>query len=159
MPAKNSTLSQSSERELVITRIFNAPPALLFKMWTEQEHLEHWQGAPKGFTVPFHESDIRPGGSFKICMRSPEGIDHWLGGVYREVTPPERLVFTHSWLNAEGKPGKETLVTITLKPVGDKTELTLRQTGFTSDEARNGHQGGWNSSFDRLHEYVDQQAK
>jgi uncharacterized protein YndB with AHSA1/START domain len=87
-------------------------------------------------------------------MRSPEGIDHWLQGVYREVVEPERLVFTHVWLDAEGKPGKETLVTITFTERDGKTELTLHQTGFKTVESRDGHQKGWTSTFDRLADYL-----
>jgi uncharacterized protein YndB with AHSA1/START domain len=67
---------------------------------------------------------------------------------------PERLVFTHVWLDAQGKPGKETLVTITLAEHGGKTELTLHQTGFKSVESRDGHRGGWTSTLDRLAEYL-----
>jgi uncharacterized protein YndB with AHSA1/START domain len=137
-----------------MTRTFDAPRSLVFEAWTERRHLEHWQGAPQGFTVTTEEADIRPGGRFRICMRSPEGVDHWLQGVYREVVAPERLVFTHTWLDAERKPGTETLVTITFAERGGKTELTLRQTGFKSEESRAGHEGGWASTFDRLAEYL-----
>ena len=159
MAAKKSstgaTASKSEERALVMTRTFEAPRALVFEAWTERQHLERWQGAPQGFTVTTEQVDIRPGGAFRICMRSPEGVDHWLQGVYREVVAPERLVFTHSWLDAERKPGIETLVTITFAERGGKTELTLRQSGFKSEESRAGHEGGWASTFDRLAEYLD----
>ncbi len=140
--------------ELVFTRVFAAPRQLVYDAWTKKEHLEKWQGAPQGFTVTHSNSDVRPGGAFKICMRSPEGMDHWLQGVYREVVPPERLVFTHTWLNAEGKPGKETLVTITFAEVTGGTELTLKQTGFPSVQSRDGHNAGWTSTFERLAEYL-----
>lgn len=146
--------AKAEQRELVMTRTFDAPRSLVFEAWTERRHLEHWQGAPQGFTVTTEQADIRPGGTFRICMRSPEGVDHWLQGVYREVVAPERLVFTHTWLDADRKPGTETLVTITFADRGGKTELTLRQTGFKSDESRAGHEGGWASTFDRLAEYL-----
>jgi uncharacterized protein YndB with AHSA1/START domain len=159
MAAKKSstgaTASKSEERALVMTRTFDAPRALVFEAWTERQHLERWQGAPQGFTVTTEQVDIRPGGAFRICMRSPEGVDHWLQGVYREVVAPERLVFTHTWLDAERKPTTETLVTITFAERGGKTELTLRQSGFKSEESRAGHEGGWASTFDRLAEYLD----
>ena len=159
MAAKKSstgaTASKSEERALVMTRTFDAPRALVFEAWTERQHLERWQGAPQGFTVTVEQSDIRPGGAFRICIRSPEGVDHWLQGVYREVVAPERLVFTHTWLDAERKPTTETLVTITFAERGGKTELTLRQSGFKSEESRAGHEGGWASTFDRLAEYLD----
>jgi uncharacterized protein YndB with AHSA1/START domain len=144
------------EPELVMSYIFDAPRSLVYEAWTEKEHLERWQGAPEGFTVTFNEVDLRPGGGFKVCMRSPEGVDHWLQGVYREVVPPERLVFTHGWLDAAGKPGRETLVTITFAERGAKTELTLRQTGFKSVESRDGHSEGWASTFRRLAQYLSE---
>ena len=151
---KSNPVTTAAEPELVITRLFDAPRSLVFDAWTKPEHLEHWQGAPRGFTVTAHDVDLRPGGAFRICMRSPEGVDHWLQGVYREIVKPERLVFTHVWLDAQGRPGKETVVTITLTERGGKTELTLLQTGFGSVESRDGHKEGWNSTFDRLAEYL-----
>jgi len=157
--AKASAPIESTEHELVITRLFDAPRELVFECWTEPEHLQHWQGAPRAFTVTSQESDIRPGGFFRICMRPPEGVDRWLQGGYREIVKPERLVFTHVWLDANRKPGKETLVTITLAERGGKTELTLRQSGFPSVESRDGHQYGWTSALDVLTDYLAEVAR
>jgi uncharacterized protein YndB with AHSA1/START domain len=140
--------------ELVMTHVFHAPRPLVFAAWTERQHLERWQGAPEGMTVTTEEADVRPGGTFRICMRSPDGEEHWLQGVYREVVPPERLVFTHAWLDAEKRPGTETLVTITFTERGGTTELTLRQTGFASGASRDGHREGWASTFRRLSAYL-----
>lgn len=152
--APGNASASSTDTELVMTRVFDAPRALVFSAWTETEHLERWQNAPMGFTVTIEKSDIRPGGSFRVCMHAPDGTDHWLQGVYREVVPPERLVFTHSWTDASGNPGKETLVTITFADRGGKTELTLRQTGLASVASRDGHREGWNSTFNRLAGYL-----
>jgi uncharacterized protein YndB with AHSA1/START domain len=143
-----------SASELVITRTFDASRELVFAAWTENAHLERWQGAPEGMTVTVEESNIRPGGRFRITMHAPDGTTHRLQGEYRELVAPERLVFTHAWLDAAGKPGPETLVTITLVARGDATELTLRQTGFPSAEARDGHVAGWASTLDRLAAYL-----
>ena len=151
---KNRPATEQAATELLITRVLDAPRSLVFEAWTKPEHLEHWQGAPRGFTVTTHEVDLRPGGAFRVCMRSPEGVDHWLRGIYREIVAPGRLVFTHAWLDTQGKPGKETLVTITLAERGGKTLLTLHQTGFQSVESRDGHKEGWTSTFDRLAEYL-----
>jgi uncharacterized protein YndB with AHSA1/START domain len=148
--------AESTEAELVITRLFDAPRELVFQCWTEPEHLQHWQGAPRGFTVTQTESDIRPGGFFRISMRSPEGVDRWLEGHYREILKPVRLVFTHHWLDADKKPGKQTLVTITLAERDGKTELTLRQSGFPSVESRDGHKYGWGSALDVLADYIEE---
>jgi uncharacterized protein YndB with AHSA1/START domain len=143
-----------NETELELKRVFDVSPCLLFAAWTGEEHLKHWQGAPQGFTTASHEVDLRPGGSFRICMRSSDGADHWLEGVYREVRPPDRLAFTHAWLDAKGKPGNETLVTITFAGGCNKSELTLHQTGFPSLQSRDDHKLGWNSTLDRLGEYL-----
>jgi uncharacterized protein YndB with AHSA1/START domain len=159
MPASNAingAAIQPEKDELVISRLFDAPRDLVFAAWTKQEHLDRWQNAPQGFTVTVHESDIRTGGSFRICMRSADGAENWLQGVYREVVPPERLVFTHTWLGAGGKPVRETLVTITFAERNGKTELTLRHSGFTSKESIQGHTHGWNSTLDRLAQYLSE---
>lgn len=140
--------------ELLITRFFDAPRELVFQAWTDPEHLKRWENAPIGFTVTTEKSDIRPGGEYRICMRSPEGVDHWLQGVYTEVVPPERLSFTHVWLRADGTPGVETRVTLSFAERGNRTELTLHQTGFDTVASRDGHNGGWNSTFDRLAAYL-----
>jgi len=140
--------------DLLITRVFDAPRQLVYEAWTKLEHLERWQGAPEGFTVTFQEVDLRPGGAFRLCMRSAEGIDHWLQGVYREVVEPERLVFTHTWLDSERKPGIETVVTIVFTEHCGRTELALYQTGFKSDQVRDGHQVGWTSMLDRFHAHI-----
>ncbi len=146
--------AQSSGPELEIARVFDAPRELVFECWTQPEHLQHWQGAPRGLTVTSSESDIRPGGFFRICMRSPEGVERWLEGGYREIVKPERLVFTHAWLEGGRKAGNQTLVTIALAERNGKTELTLRQSGFTSVESRDGHHFGWSSALDVLADYL-----
>ena len=137
-----------SEQELVIKRVFEAPRSLVWQAWTDPEKLKHWS-APKGFTMPVSEGELRPGGKWRACMVSPDGKKLWLGGEYREIVEPSRLVFTHAWDN-EGKPGPETLVTVTLTESDGKTEMTFRQTGFDSIESRNGHSEGWNECFDLL---------
>jgi uncharacterized protein YndB with AHSA1/START domain len=146
--------AKSATPELILSRLLDAPRSLVFQAWTEAEHLEHWQGAPRGFTVTTHKVDMRPGGAYRLCMRSPEGVEHWLQGVYLEIVEPGRLVFTHLWLDARGRPGEETLVTLTFVEREGKTELTLHQTGFQSVESRDGHKAGWNSTLDRLAEYL-----
>ena len=157
MSASNPRVSKSpdpAEHELVITRVFDAPRELVFDAWTKTEHLQHWQGAPRGFTVITERSDIRPGGGFQICMRSPEGQESRLRGSYVEIVRPERLVFTHAWLDAAGNVTQETVVTVTFVARGQKTEMTLRQTGFKSTEARDGHRFGWMSALDVLADYL-----
>lgn len=139
--------------ELLLTRVFEAPRALVFKVWTEPAHLVRWWG-PAGFTTPSCQMDVRPGGPFRICMRSPDGRDHWLRGVYREITPPERLVCTWAWEDEEGAAGHETVVTITLDEHGAGTRLTLHQAVFEAVSARDAHDEGWSECLDRLADYL-----
>ncbi|MDB4916185.1 MAG: Activator of Hsp90 ATPase-like protein [Gemmatimonadetes bacterium] len=148
-------MAAEKSKDLLITRAFDAPLALVYAAWTEQEHLAKWQGAPEGFSVTVDESDIRTGGRFRIGMSSPQGEMSWLQGAYREVVPRERLVFTHAWVDASGKSSPETLVTITFTERDGKTRLDVHQTGFQSDSARAGHGDGWNSQLDRFSRYLD----
>ncbi|HEV2131499.1 MAG TPA: SRPBCC domain-containing protein [Longimicrobiaceae bacterium] len=148
-----ATLEAASERELVITRVFAAPPPLLFELWTEPEHLARWC-APRDFTIPHSEGELRPGGAWRSCLRAPDGIDYWLGGVYREVVPGERLAFTHAWDDEAGNPGHETLVTLTFAGSGERTEMVFRQRYFRTAESRDGHAEGWLECLDRLGEYL-----
>lgn len=141
--------SAAAERELTIRRTFNAPRALVFKAWTEPQHLAQWS-CPRGFTSLENTGELRVGGAFAARMRSPEGSDHRLRGVYREIVPPERLVFTHAWIEEDGTPGPETIVTVTLAERNARTEMTFHQGNFASVASRDGHAQGWSSCFERL---------
>lgn len=131
--------------DLTITRVFDAPRELVYAAWTEPDHVASWFG-PQGFTCSAVTVDPRPGGRWRACIHSPEGEDHWMHGVYREVSAPERLAFTFAW-EAQGQ---ETLVTIGFADLGGKTEMTFTQTGFPTDAERDGHEEGWLSSFEDL---------
>ena len=87
-------------------------------------------------------------------MRSPTGTRHCRRGVYREVSAPERLVFTFAWEDGDGNPGHETLVTVTFADIGGKTELILHQAVFETASARDAHQIGWSSCLERFAEYL-----
>jgi len=142
-----------ADRELVITRVFDAPRELVFRAWTDPDHLRLWWG-PHGFTVTFLEVDVRPGGLWRKCMRSPDGRDYWRSGAYREVAPPERLSFTYYSDDPNSLPGHETLVTLEFADRGSKTLMTFRQALFESNAARDAHQGGWTESLERLYGYL-----
>ena len=146
-----------AERELVITRVFDAPRELVFEVWTDPRHAKAWWG-PKNYPVTHLEMDVRPGGAWRHCLTSTEnGRELWQGGVFREVVAPERLVFTFAW-EEEGERGLETLVTVTFAAEGRKTRMTFRQTPFRSIEERDGHRGGWSSSFDRLDAHLSDET-
>lgn len=155
MSTQENIAAERGELELTITRIFNAPRALVFKAWTDPKHLAHWWG-PRGFTLPGCEVDLRVGGAYRFHMRGPDGEDHWSQGVFREIVEPERLVFAGCWVDAQGKPKTgQTLTTVMFEDQDGKTKLTLRQIGFESVTARDGHRGGWGGSFDRFAEYLE----
>jgi uncharacterized protein YndB with AHSA1/START domain len=142
-----------AERALVITRVFDAPRALVFKAWTDPRHALNWWG-PRDYPATHLEMDVRPGGAWHGRLRSVEtGAELPLGGVFQEIVAPERLVFTFAW-DEEGERGLETLVTVTFAQDGGKTLMTFRHEPFQSVEERDGHRGGWNSSFDRLAAYI-----
>lgn len=145
--------ASTGEPELVLTRILDAPRELVWKAWTEREHLIRWS-APHGFTISYCEGEARVGGAWRTCMVSPEGKQHWVGGVYREVVPFERLVFTHLWDDNDGYPNPETLVTLSFSDEGGKTLFRFHQQGFASLASRDGHEGGWNGSLDRLNDLL-----
>jgi uncharacterized protein YndB with AHSA1/START domain len=153
MPATTSATAEAAERELVITRIFDAPRALVFKAWTEPDRVARWWG-PQGFVTLYCEMDVRVGGAFRVCVCSPEGTEHWKQGVYRDVVEPERLVFTFAWEDAEGKPGHQTVVTVTFAEHGTKTRLTLHQAVFETVKARDEHHRGWTSTLERFADYL-----
>jgi len=144
------------ERGFAITRMFDAPSERVFNAWLDGETLKQWS-APQGFTVTQGSAEHRPGGGWRCCMRSPDGIDLCVGGTYREIAPPERLVFTHAWDDDEGNPGHETLVTVNFADLGGKSVLTLQQSGFDSPESRDGHEGGWRECLGQLAELLARQ--
>lgn len=152
-PQSNPNMSVA-DRDLVITRLFDAPCELMFKAWTDPAHVRHWMG-PRGFTAHRIEYDFRPGGAWRLCLRPDDGgVELWQSGVYRKIVRPALLEFTFGWDGKDGQPRQETLVTITFADEAGKTRMTFRQAVFESVKERDGHQVGWNSAFDRLEDYV-----
>jgi uncharacterized protein YndB with AHSA1/START domain len=141
------------DRVLLFTRVFDAPRRLVFRAWTDPKQLVQWFG-PEGFSVAFLEMDVRPGGAWRKCMRSPEGKDYWRRGVYLEVVEPERLVFTYISDDPVSDPEHETVVTILFEDQGAKTLMTFRQEEFESVAARDSHNFGWTSCMERFAAYV-----
>jgi uncharacterized protein YndB with AHSA1/START domain len=143
-----------TEREIVVTRVFDAPRRLVFEAWTNPRHLPRWMLGPEGWTMPVCEIDLRPGGAWHFVWRRSDGTEMEMRGVYREITPPERLVSTESW----GGDWPETLNTLILSEEGGKTTSTVTIL-YPSKEARDaalktGMKEGMSQSFDRLNEYL-----
>ncbi len=148
----NATDTKANDRVLTITRTFDAPVELVWKCWTEKKHLDQWS-APKDFTIPRSEADFRVGGKYHLVMRDRrDGNELGLGGEYREIVPNKKLVMTHLWDGDED--GVESIVTVTFEAVGNKTRMTFTQTGFASDESRDGHDGGWTECFELLNDLL-----
>ena len=141
-------MAAGSDPELVLTHEFDAPRALVFRAWTEPAHASRWWG-PQGFTTVSCRMDARAGGAYRLAMRGPDGVVHTKRGVYREVTP-DRIAFSYAWEDADGNPGHEMQVTITLEEIGRRTRLTLRQTGFAAVPERDSHRSGWASCMQRF---------
>ena len=150
---EESASGQPADRELVVIRILDAPRARVFQAWTDPEQIALWWG-PQGFTTTFLEMDIRPGGAYRACMRSPEGTLYRRRGVYREIVAPERIAFTFAWEDAAGDLGHETLVTVTFTDQAGKTLLTLHQATFESVARCDDHRRGWTSCLERFAEYL-----
>lgn len=141
------------EREVVITRVFDAPRLLVFKMWIDPKHLKVWWG-PKGFINPVCEVDARVGGAWRIVMRAPNGEEYPCGGVYREIVEPERLVFTNIATDKDGSPVLDGLTTVTFAELGGKTKLALQARAVAvvpyAAAYLAGMEMGWTQSLERL---------
>jgi uncharacterized protein YndB with AHSA1/START domain len=135
---------------LTLKRRFKAPPAKVFAAWTDPEKMKRWMG-PEGVVGLFSEIDPRVGGRYRLVMKAPDGNEHDVSGVYREVVPNQKLVFTWAW---KSTPERESLVTIELKPDGDGTLLTLTHEQFFDETARDHHQQGWVGSLDKLEKFL-----
>jgi uncharacterized protein YndB with AHSA1/START domain len=134
---------------LTLKRRLRATPAKVFSAWTDPQKIARWFG-PEGAAMLVAETDARVGGRFHMVMRGPDGEEHDVSGVYREVVPDEKLVFTWAWRTT---PERESLVTVTLKPDGEGTLLTLMHEQFFDELARDRHEYGWKGALDKLEAY------
>ena len=154
-------LPSSADREVLINRLFTAPRELVYRAWTEREHLLRWY-APDGCRIEFRSLDLRVGGKFHSCIHTPDGKQCWCIGEYLEVDPPQRLVFTMRTADEQGNAvtsadaGKEsdwpevTTVTVTLEDVAGDTRLTLQQTVSETLAKRTGAYPSWLNMLDHL---------
>jgi len=153
--------------ELIISRLFDAPRELVWKVWTDPGFVMRWWG-PKNFTSPSCRIDLRVGGSYLYCMRSPEGKDYWSTGVFREIAKPKKIVCTDSFADEKGNvvPATyygmspdfpaEMLMTVTFEVQAGRTRLTLRHDGIPAGDSLDMARAGWNESLDKFAGVVGQ---
>jgi len=142
---------------LIMHRTFEAPRILLWKAWTEADHLLRWL-CPAGFNVLFAESDLRVGGVWRSGMRSPEGEDFIHCGEYLELQKPTRLVFTHRWESNRLEPRANTKITVILNESGGTTQMIFIHAGLATEESACSHQHGWTGAFESLAQCASESA-
>lgn len=167
---RHSSVTKPRTREFVIARVFDVPREFMFKLWTDPAHMQRWWG-PKGVTVVQSKMDLRPGGIYHYCMRTPGGHDMWGIFVYREIVKPERIVFVNSFSDEKGGLTRhpmmltwplEMLSTITFAEQAGKTTVTVRWLPLnatdkerkTFDAGFDSMQKGWGGTFEQLGEYL-----
>ncbi|MCI4322856.1 MAG: SRPBCC domain-containing protein [Thermoplasmata archaeon] len=161
MPAHRPKAASDSEEggpEIVLSRVIHAPRETVWKAWTEPRRLANWWG-PESFTNPVCDVEVRAGGAIRIEMRAPDGVVYPMTGTFREVSPPERLVFSSAALDAAGVPLFEVLNTVTFAERPGSTELTVRfqvvrRTGEAGPYLA-GAKVGWTQSLARLATLVE----
>jgi uncharacterized protein YndB with AHSA1/START domain len=162
MAARREAATEAA-RDVLITRDFDAPRDLVFRAWTDPDRLARWH-APRGCTIEYRAIDVRPGGSFHSCIRTPDGQECWCVGTYLEVDEPGRIVYTLALSDEDGGPvdpadaskdpdwPRETTVTVTLEDLGGRTRLTLHQTVSEDLAKRTGAHPSWLQMLDLLAE-------
>lgn len=165
---KTKSVQQAADQSLTITRVFDAPRQRVWEAWTQPQRLMRWW-SPKGWTCPVSKIDLRPGGGYLNCMRSPEGKDYWSKGVYREIDEPQRIVCTDSFADENGNPVSpqeygmspdwpaEALIEATFTDHDGKTELTVQHSLIKPGDEREMCRQGWNECLDKLADYLTEE--
>jgi uncharacterized protein YndB with AHSA1/START domain len=141
----DAALDESTRLE--IRRVFQAPVAAVYAAWTQPEAIAHWMGPSDDCGPAQATVDLRVGGRYRIVMPAPDGETHRVGGMFREVVPERRLVYTWAW---ESTPERESEVTVEFRPSGEGCEIVLTHRRFFDSDARDRHAGGWNGCLARL---------
>lgn len=161
---------KETEKDLIITRNFDAPVDIVWKTWTESERIKRWWG-PQYFTAPVAKIDLRVGGTYLYAMRGPDGRDYWSTGTFREVIPQKRIVATDNFADEKGNVvpaatyglsgdySKEIVLTVTFEDAGDgKTKVTLQHAGIPAADLENTRLG-WTTSLDKFAEALKELQK
>ena len=137
---------------LTLTREYAAPPERIWRAWTDAKALSEWWGPEPGGAVSVAELDVRVGGRFHIVFGGPDGKEHEVQGVYREVVPNRKLVFT--WVWPRTTPERESVVTIVFEKVAGGTNLAFRHEHLFDEAVRDGHRQGWTETFAKLEQFL-----
>ena len=149
MAQSNSAPAYAPDEVLEFTRVFDAPPELVWRMWREPEHMVRWYG-PEGLWLTHCDIDFRVGGEWRRCMSGAANYTHWIYGKYLEIDEPRRLSFTY----INDYDAHETVVTLDFAERDGKTEMRFHQAPFSSVKERDGHGWGWSSGLDLLAAYL-----
>jgi len=146
-----------NQKTVALTRVFEAPRERVFACWTRAEHLRHWFG-PNGYTIHSCETDARPGGVFKLCMRAPDGKEYWVRGEYREVDAPSRLMISCSADDDKGVERLHETIEVTFTESRGRTTVAVNATARgPSEEAAamiKGMDNGWAQTVERLGQHL-----
>ena len=135
-------------RSLKLERFYPVTPDKVWRAWTDARALGQWFRPDASFSIPVAETDMRVGGRFRVLMVDAKGEEFDLSGIYREVVRERKLVMTWGWRAKQ--PGHESLVTVTLRPLGQGTQLELRHEQYVDMENQPTHEQGWNGALDKL---------
>jgi uncharacterized protein YndB with AHSA1/START domain len=161
MKTMNSEVQKPDGATLILRRVLNAAPERAFQAWTSPEHIQQWMRPEPGMVVPLARMDLRVGGKFRIQMQDPDGEYFTAVGEFREVEPPQRLVYTWDWEKdgsgtefgeVEGKPS---LITVEFLAMGERTEFVMTHTRFATVESRDSHAKGWAAAADSFAAFLE----
>ena len=144
-------IATEDKTSLQIRRTYKQPVAAVYAAWSDPEQMKHWMGPSDDFGEAEVTMDVRVGGRYRLVMHAPNGETHRVGGVYKEIVPNRKLVYTWAW---ESTPERESLVTVEFAPSGTGTEIVVTHQRFADTETRDKHQQGWNGCLDRLGRYL-----
>jgi uncharacterized protein YndB with AHSA1/START domain len=164
MTTINNEVQKPDDATLILRRMLNAPPELAFKAWTSAEHIQQWMRPEPGMTIPLASMDLRVGGKYRIQMKKPDGEFYTAVGEFREVKPPERLVYTWDF-EKDGSgaefgevEGKTSLITVEFLKRGERTEFVLTHTRFATVQSRDSHAQGWGKIADCFATFVEKNS-
>ena len=141
-------------RSLNLKRFYPVTPEKVWRAWTDAKALGQWFRPDASFSIPVAEADVQVGGRFRVLMVNAKGEEFDLTGVYREVVPARKLVMTWGW--RERQPGHESLVTVTMHPLNQGTQLELRHEQYVDIDNQPTHEQGWNGALDKLGQHLEQ---